>query len=161
MKSSSSNFFLWMIFWLKPSVASRHKNLWITPSESVYCITVTMTKSDGKELRQVRLNLVLDTQTMLPEQLSVSGNGQGCESLSFLKHITPGAIHVMDRNFVDFVLMDRVLEVGDLLLRARANAPGFVARCSLALGPKDIEHGVISDRIGYLSGRGAPAAEAR
>ena len=36
-----------------------------------------MTKSDGKELGQVRLNLVLDTQTMLPEQLSVSGNGQG------------------------------------------------------------------------------------
>ena len=63
----------------------------------------------------------------------------------------------MDRNFVDFVLMDRVLEAGDLLLRAKANAPGFVARCSLPLGPKDIEHGVISDQIGYLSGRGAPA----
>lgn len=115
-----------------------------------------MTKSDGKGLGQVRLNLTLDAGSMLPEQLSVSGHADGSESAAFLRHLTPGAVHLYDRNFVDFVLLGKVLEAGEVVLRCRSNAPAFAARCDLPLSEKDREHGVVSDRIGYLSGRGAP-----
>ena len=115
-----------------------------------------MTRRDGSALGQVRLNLVIDAQTMLPQDLSVSGHQDACEPLSFVKHVVPGAVHVADRNFVDFCWLSAVLEAGEVVLRCRSNAPSFVSRCELPLSQKDREHGVISDRVGYLSGKGAP-----
>ena len=128
---------------------------------------IKLTKGDGRTLGQVRLNLVLDADGRLPVDASVSGLDDACEPAAFIPHVVPGALHVADRNFVDFGWRHAVLagespddgvppDPGEVVLRCRSNAPGFVARCESRLSAEDRAHGVVSDRVGHLSGPNAP-----
>jgi hypothetical protein len=120
-----------------------------------------LTKTNGKPLGQVRLDLQLDVLRWLPQALHLSGQGDGSESKTLAQRILPGVIYLIDRYYVDFELMKVVIAAdSDFVLRAKCDSPHFVCTRELALSPEDRAHGIISDRIGYLPGsRGAQAPE--
>jgi hypothetical protein len=99
-----------------------------------------------------RLNLQLDIDTFVPADLSVSGADEGSEAGAFMKRILPGVIYLLDRNFVHFGLINRVLERGsDLVLRLRSDTK-FNFTTDNPLCAKDIQAGILSDRQGVLPG---------
>lgn len=114
-------------------------------------------RRDGKPGGQVRLNFQLDVRNWTPTAMSVSGQAQGSETAAVAADLQPGAIYLVDRNFVDFDFFNAVLDKGsDFVVRCRDNAPNFTARQELPLTPKDRAEGLASDRIGRLPGRHAP-----
>lgn len=117
------------------------------------------TKRNGRKQAQIRLNLQIDVLDGVPRCLSVSGKAEGSETVAVAKLLEAGVIYLFDRNFVDFAIMKAVIERGsDFVIRARTDAPAFIAQRDLPLLEKDKEHGVISDRIGHLPGSASAAA---
>lgn len=112
------------------------------------------TKSNGKKQGRVRLNLQLEVLGAVPEPtLSVSGLGEGSETAAMAKLLQAGVIYLVDRNFVDFEFITAVLAKGsDLVLRLQNGKPTFEPERQLPLSQKDIEQGVLCDRIGRLPG---------
>jgi hypothetical protein len=110
------------------------------------------TKRDGAKQSQCRLNLQLDIDSFTPADLSVSGQDEGCEPAAFLSHLASDVIYLLDRNFIHFDLLCQVLERNsDFVLRLRKST-NFQGWRDLPLCAKDIEAGVISDRVGVLPG---------
>ena len=119
------------------------------------------TRSNGKKQGQVRLNLQLDVRSGLPQVLSVSGD-EGSEPAAFVPDLLAGALYVIDRNFVDFGFLAAVLDHdSQFVLRIKAKAPGYEVIDRRVLSDVDYSHGVDSDWVVRLSGRGAPAAPMR
>lgn len=109
-------------------------------------------KGNGKSHGTCRLNLQLCIDSFVPADLSVSGADEGSEPAAFLERIISGVIYLMDRNFVHFALINRILEKdSDFVLRLK-KVPNFQARRQLPLTAKDLEAGVVSDRVGVLPG---------
>jgi hypothetical protein len=109
-------------------------------------------KDAKKKHAYCRLNLQLDVDHFTPAELSVSGCDEGSEAAAFMKKILSGVIYLFDRNFVHFGLMNTVLERGsDFVLRVKKDT-GFQTTTENSLSAKDVEAGVISDRIGILPG---------
>jgi Transposase DDE domain len=99
-----------------------------------------------------RLNLQLDVDRFIPADLSVSGSDEGSEAAAFMKRIISGVVYLLDRNFVHFGMINAVLDNGsDLVLRLKADTK-FNFTEELTLSAKDVEAGVISDRMGVLPG---------
>ena len=99
-----------------------------------------------------RLNLQIDVDRFIPADLSVSGSDEGSEAAAFMKRIISGVVYLLDRNFVHFGMINAVLDNGsDLVLRLKASTKFDFAQ-ELALSAKDVEAGVISDRVGVLPG---------
>jgi hypothetical protein len=116
-----------------------------------------MTRTNGKRAGRIRLDLQLDVDSGLPTDLSVSGQAQGSETASVARRLARDVIYLVDRNFIDFDFLEAVLEAGsDFVVRCRSNAPNFQAQQDRPLTPRDQSEGVVSDRTGILSGRGAP-----
>jgi hypothetical protein len=109
----------------------------------------------GKDPRShgtCRLNLQLYVDSFTPADLSVSGADEGSEAGAFAKRILPDVTYLFDRNFVHFGLINRVLEQrSDLVLRLRKDTCFAPLECRLPCA-KDIEAGIISDRVGMLGG---------
>ena len=115
------------------------------------------TKSDGKTQGQVRLNVQMDADTWCPQVLSVSGD-DGSEPSAFAADLLSGVLYVLDRNFLDFGFLSRLLgRDNDFVLRVRSNAPSARVLQALPLTARDAEAGVVADELVHLSGRGAPA----
>jgi len=113
------------------------------------------TKRNGQEQGRVRLDFQLDVLRWVPEQIAVSGQAQGSETAAQRKMLEKGVIYLLDRNYVDFEYLKAVLAgESDFVLRTRSNAPNFRVERELPLSLLDGEHGVISDRLGYLPGSG-------
>jgi hypothetical protein len=116
-----------------------------------------LTRSNGRRAGQVRLDVQLDVETGLPTDISVSGQAQGSETASVQKRLVPGAIYVVDRNFIDFQFLQSLLDIGcDFVLRCKSNAPGFAPMQPRPLSARDKADGVVQDVLGTLPGRGAP-----
>jgi hypothetical protein len=120
-------------------------------------------RANGKKQASIRLNLQLATATGMPEGLSIGG-GNCSEAEALMTALEADLIYVMDRGYVNFQLLDRILHAAsDFVLRLKSNNL-FTAIKSLPLDDEDRAAGVISDRIGRLSGSGdcqAPGAMLR
>lgn len=115
------------------------------------------TKTDGRRQGQVRANFQLDTATWAPQVVTVSGDDGEGEPAAFARDLLEGVLYVVDRNFVDFSFLRRLLAKGnDFVLRVRANAPAARVLENRPLTAGDAEAGVVSDELVRLTGRGAP-----
>lgn len=136
---------------------------------SLFTVAATVTwalqqrRANHKKRATIRLNLQLAAALGTPEGVSIGGSGSS-EAQALLSHLEPDLIYVMDRGYVNFQLLDRILHArSDFVLRLKSNNL-FVAAKSLPLSDEDRAAGVISDRLGRLSGSGdcqAPGAMLR
>lgn len=125
-------------------------SLFTVPADVAWAIGIT--RSNGRQGRQVRLNLQLDVLHFVPVELDLSGDGDGSESAAFRRKLLEGVIYLMDRNFVDFVLLHAVLEKkSDFVVRLKSDT-NFVATQERPLSQQDKDAGVISDRVGHVPG---------
>jgi hypothetical protein len=116
-----------------------------------------MRRQNGKRAGRIRLDVQLDIDSGLPTDVSVSGQEQGSETASVAKRLVKDAIYLVDRNFIDFSFFKAVFAAGsDLVVRCRQDAPAFEATQDRPLTQRDRDEGVISDRVGVLTGGHAP-----
>jgi hypothetical protein len=110
------------------------------------------TKSDKSKQGQCRLNLQLDIDSFTPADLSISGADEGSEPAAFMDQLAAGVIYLLDRNFLHFGFLRKVLDKqSDFVLRLRKSA-NFEGWRALPLSAGDIAAGVISDRVGIMPG---------
>jgi hypothetical protein len=113
---------------------------------------------------RARLDWHVDVQTWLPELVVVPDPGES-EADSALRHITPGAIHLYDRGYISFDLMQaHAQQQTDFVLRLRCaggNSPQLVAEEERPLSEAARAAGVISDRVGRFASSSHPIQQAR
>jgi Transposase DDE domain len=120
------------------------------------------TKSNGLRQGQVRANVQMDVATWTPQVLTISGDDGESEPSAFAKDLLEGVLYVVDRNFLDFGFLGRLLaKDNDFVLRVKANAPSTRVLEALAVKPADAEAGVTADEIVELTGRDAPPGRFR
>lgn len=108
-------------------------------------------RANHKKGATIRLNLQWATAVGVPECVSVTGQGVS-EPQVLMGDIEPDLIYVMDRGYVSFELLGRILHgCSDFVLRLKAGVR-FTPVKDLPLSPADREAGVVSDRIGRLDG---------
>jgi hypothetical protein len=123
---------------------------------------IHLSRRDGRASAQMRLNFQLRILDEMPLGVSISGAESGSETAAVIKEILSDVIYVVDRNFVDMRFLNAVLEKqSDFVVRAKDTAPNFEEQRQLPLTSQDREHGVISDKIGILTGRGGPQRQLR
>jgi Transposase DDE domain len=118
-------------------------------------------RANGKPRDSIRLNLQWAAGAAVPEGISITGKGVS-EPQALMEAIEPGLIYVMDRGYVHFKLLDRIVHAcSDFVLRLKTNNY-FIAienndltPKSLPLGDEDRAAGVISDQVGHLGGLAA------
>jgi Transposase DDE domain len=99
----------------------------------------------------VRLDLRINGATLLPTHAQVSGKGHS-EATAACAAIERGVIYIADRGFENFKYMQELLAASaDFVLRL-TGTPRFAARQNQPLDADDVTGGVLSDRIGRLSG---------
>jgi hypothetical protein len=95
------------------------------------------TKSDKSKQGQCRLNLQLDIDSFTPADLSISGADEGSEPAAFMDQLAAGVIYLLDRNFLHFGFLRKVLDKqSDFVLRLRKSAnfeAGETCRCRLEI----------------------------
>jgi Transposase DDE domain len=123
------------------------------------------TRANGKPRDTIRLNLQWAAGVGVPEGVSVSGKGLS-EPQALMQTIEPGLIYVMDRGYVHFELLGRIVHASsDFVLRLRANNDLVASdrvewECkSQPLGEQDHAAGVILDRIGLAPCRASAAGK--
>ena len=136
---------------------------------SLFTVAATVTwalqsrRANQKKQVHVRLNLQWATASGTPEGVSIGGDGSS-EASALMAKLEPDLIYVLDRGYVNFQLLDRILHAcSDFVLRLKKNNL-FTPIKTLPLSDADVAAGVISDRIGRLSGSGdcqAPGAMLR
>ena len=136
---------------------------------SLFTVAATVTwalqsrRANRKKQASIRLDLQLAAATGLPQGVSIGG-GNCTEAQALLADLQADLIYVMDRGYVDFQLLDRILHAcSDFVVRLKSNNL-FTPAKSLPLSDEDRAAGVISDRIGHLDGSGnspAPGAMLR
>ena len=120
-------------------------------------------RANGKKRASLRLNLQWAASVGTPEGIGIGG-ADSSEAQALMAALEPDLIYVMDRGYVNFQLLERILHAcSDFVVRLKSNNL-FVPVKSLALSDQDRAAGVISDRLGRLSGSGdsqAPGAMLR
>jgi hypothetical protein len=126
---------------------------------SLFTVAATVTwalqsrRANGKKQASIRLNLQLAAATGNPEGISIGG-ADSSEADPLLAALEPDLIYVMDRGYVNFQLLDRILHAcSNFVVRLKSNNL-FTAIKSLLLSDEDRAAGVISDRVGRLIGSG-------
>lgn len=108
--------------------------------------------------RFVRLDLQMCSQTGVPECLEINGKGTS-EVAAAQRHIEPGVVYVADRGIFSFSYVQAMLDgEADFVLRIKTSQL-FQAQKELPLTAEDRQAGVLSDRVGVLTGntyRSAP-----
>lgn len=123
---------------------------------------IHLTRQNGRNAAQIRLNFQLDVRDWTPMGLSISGKAEGSETAAVRADLLPEVIYVLDRNFIDFDFLGTVLaKDSDFVVRCRSNAPSFEPRQELPLSERDRREGVLHDRLGTLPGRNAPGGTFR
>jgi hypothetical protein len=126
-------------------------SVFTVPADVLWAVAAT--RSNGQPGRQIRLNLALDVLRFVPQSLSVSGDDGLSEGASFIPQLEGGAIYLADRNFVDFLFIHAILNVGsDLVVRAKINSPKLIPTEEKSINAEDREAGVVSDRLGTIPG---------
>jgi hypothetical protein len=125
----------------------------------------------GQSKASVRIDVHLDVASGLPQAVHVHGAGTS-EPASAATASQPGAVHVYDRGYFDFALIQRHLDLSatvptPFVMRMRApgeRSPKFDRHEERPLSAKDRAAGVISDHVGRLAGsrhRAAPLGRLR
>lgn len=123
---------------------------------------IHLTRSNGKDAAQVRLNFQLDVRTWLPMHLSLSGKDEGSEVQAVADELLPDVLYLIDRNFAAFAFLKAVLDKGsDFVVRCKDDTPAVTVQEERSLTDADRRHGVVSDRIVTLPGRDAPTRPLR
>lgn len=126
------------------------------------------TRRDATHYSKFRLDLRLEGSSLLPAlPLRVSGQGQS-EPQRACEGIEPGVIYIADRGFECLKYVQELLDANaEFVLRVKQDL-NFESRGDQPLEEQDRAAGVISDRIGRLSGsphthaaRVVPAQELR
>jgi hypothetical protein len=113
----------------------------------------------GQPEASVRIDVHRDVASGLPQVVNVHGAGTS-EPASAAPAIVPGAVHVYDRGYFDFALIQRHLDLSTtvptpLVVRMREpgeRSPKFDRHEERPLSAKDRTAGVISDHVGRLAG---------
>jgi Transposase DDE domain len=109
----------------------------------------------GTKKQGARLDFHVDVNTWLPEVVVVAQTGES-EADNARGTITPGAIHLYDRGIFSFDLINAHTEPAtDFVMRIREQGercPKFEATETRELTAADRAAGVVSDRIGRLTG---------
>lgn len=116
-------------------------------------------QAKGKSQSSVRVDVHLDVASGLPRVVNVHGAGTS-EPANAALSIVPGAVHVYDRGYFDFHLMEQhravsATEPTPFVMRMREpgeRSPKFLREESRALTARDITAGVLSDHTGRLAG---------
>jgi hypothetical protein len=112
-------------------------------------------RPNQKKRAAVRLNLQWAVAAGTPEGVgpaTVTGAGASEADALMAAGVEPGVVYVMDRGYLNFELLGRILRgCSDFVLRAKSNV-NFVAAKQLPLSAEDRAAGVISDRVGRLGG---------
>lgn len=120
-------------------------------------------KGTGCDDRSVRLDLQLCCATGTPECVEINGKGTS-EVAAAQRHIEGGVIYVADRGIFSFEYIQKMLDCeADFVLRIKTSQL-FEVQKELPLSDEDGKAGVISDRLGILSGspnRPAPETQLR
>ena len=126
---------------------------------SLFTVAATVTwalqsrRANQKKQAHVRLNLQWAATTGTPEGVSIGGEDSS-EAAALMASLGPDLIYVLDRGYVNFKLLDRILHAcSDFVVRLKKNNL-FVPVKTMPLSDQDLAAGVISDRIGRLSGSG-------
>lgn len=99
----------------------------------------------------VRLDLRINALSLLPTHAQVNGTGRS-EATAACAAIEPGVIYIADRGLESFRYVQELLAANaDFVLRLTAT-PKFAARENQPLDSDDVAAGVLSDRIGRLTG---------
>jgi Transposase DDE domain len=113
-------------------------------------------RPDGKPMDTIRLNLQWAAGAGVPEGMTITGKGTS-EAQALMQSLEPGVIYVMDRGYVCFELLDRIVHAcSNFVLRLRSNNDFIPSESSdlqlksRPLGKEDPAAGVIGDRIGRL-----------
>ena len=108
-------------------------------------------RANQKKLASVRLNLQWAVVAGVPEGVCIGGAGAS-EAEALMGAIDPGTIYVLDRGYVNFLLINRILGgCADLVLRLKSNNL-FTCVQERELSDEDRKAGVVSDKIGHLTG---------
>jgi DDE family transposase len=108
-------------------------------------------RPNSKKRATIRLNLQWATAAGVPEGVDITGAGVS-EGASLMAHLEPDVIYVMDRGYASFELLDRILHAcSDFVVRLKSNVK-FTAIKDLPLSDADRAAGVVTDRIGRLTG---------
>jgi hypothetical protein len=136
---------------------------------SLFTVAATVTwalqsrRANRRKQAHVRLDLQWAAATGTPEGVSIGGDGSS-EAAALMARLEPDLIYVLDRGYVNFQLLDRILHAcSDFVVRLKKNNL-FTPIKTLPLSDQDVAAGIISDRIGRLSGSGdckAPGAMLR
>jgi Transposase DDE domain len=101
-----------------------------------------------------RLDFTVDVNTWLPEVLAI-GSPDDTEAKNAAATITPSAIHLYDRGVFSFELVAAHHGIADFVMRIRESGercPKFTATEERAITESARKAGVVSDRVGYLTG---------
>jgi len=115
--------------------------------------------NSGKARASVRIDVHLDVASGLPQVVNVHGAGTS-EPASATPAVVPGAVHVYDRGYFDFTLIQRHLDLSTtvptpFVMRMREpgeRSPKFDRHEGRPLSAKDRAAGVIADHVGRLAG---------
>jgi hypothetical protein len=117
-----------------------------------------LTRSNGRDAAEIRANVQVDIRLLAPLAMSISGDDGVSEGDAAIPDLVEGAIYLGDRGYVNFTFFSAVLaKKSDFVVRGKSNSPAFCAQQERELTQADRDHGVVSDRVGILTGRGAPA----
>lgn len=108
-------------------------------------------RANLKKRAGVRLNLQWAVISGVPEGVCVTGSDTS-ETQALMGAIDPGSIYVMDRGYINFLLINRILGgCADLVLRLKNNNL-FTSVQVRQPGDEDRKAGVVGDKIGHLTG---------
>ena len=111
------------------------------------------TKAKGKGgSAYVRLNCEFCLASGTPAGVSVNGDdgvGEGAAALPFVKE---DFIYLFDRGVVSFPYLRQIHDTGSQFLCCLASSVNFTATADRPLSEADRQAGVLSDRVGFLSG---------
>ena len=113
----------------------------------------------GKAQASIRVDVHLDVQSGLPQVINVP-DAQTSEPAHAAAAVVPGAVHIYDRGYFDFALIQRHQDVSrceptPFVMRMRQpgrRSPKFLGQQSRALQAQDVAAGVLSDQVGRLAG---------
>jgi hypothetical protein len=116
-------------------------------------------KRDAKKVQStepgigmVRLNCQYCLKSGVPTGVSVNGSDGVHESTAAEPFVEPGHVYVFDSGIVSFNYLSRILDNDSHLLCNLGVKVGFTTEQTRELTQQDRAAGIISDRIGYLSG---------
>lgn len=108
-------------------------------------------RNPRKRFARIRLNLHYCSQSGVPEGVSVDG-GEGGEAEAMGQHLEKDTVYVADRGLFSYRGVDHIVANGcHYVLRIKKDIV-FMPMEERPLTPQDVEHGVISDRIGHFKG---------